>query len=620
MSELLTAALTYHKRGFSVIPIQAREKKPLVAWEEYQKRGAAEEELAAWWITWPDANVGIVTGAISGAVVIDLDTAEAKDKLKELVPSFDLSAVPRSRTGKGWQLFFKHPGVAVPNRAGVIPGLDVRGDGGYVVAPPSIHPNGKTYKWEVPITGELPKLPLELFKLISSPTSDSGNAYRERFNTAQALAGVTEGKRDATLFGLACKLRRADVPQDMATTLLLEAARNCQPPFSESVALEKVRRAYSKYDPKPAKENTTERRKERSPIAIRISDVRREEVTWLWHHRIPRGKLTIIEGDPGVGKSFLSLAIGTAATLGRGLPGDEEERDPANVLIMSAEDGLADTIRPRLEDMGADLSRVVALRGLTDEQGQERSLTLADLDIIGMAIIEYGPAMVVIDPLVAYTARADTHVAAEVRGLLAPLSALAEKHAVGILAIRHLNKGTAKAAYRGQGSIDFLAACRGAFLAGEDPENPRQKVLCHIKSNLGPKTPSLTYTINDGRFLWGEESALTAEQILAQPAEGEEKTALDDAKDFLQDILGAGPVTVVEIFKRAKAEGISPKTLKRAKRTMGIEAKKAGFQAGWEWELPRRGPTKPEEDQPKKVAPFDEFGPLRQEDGWEEVG
>lgn len=156
MSDVLTATLSYQKRGLSVIPIQSCEKKPLVPWEPSQSRPATEDEISSRWSKWPDANIGIVTGAISGFVVIDLDSAEAKDKLKELFPAFDLTKVPRSRTSKGWQLFFKHQGVNIANRAGVTPGLEVRGDGGYVVAPPSIHPTGKVYKWNVPINGELP--------------------------------------------------------------------------------------------------------------------------------------------------------------------------------------------------------------------------------------------------------------------------------------------------------------------------------------------------------------------------------------------------------------------------------------------------------------------------------
>jgi len=609
----------YHKRSFSVIPIQPREKKSLIIWEKYQTQRATEEEIRAWWSKWPDANVGIVTGAISGLVVIDLDTPEAKEKLKELVPSYDFPAVPRSRTGKGWHLFFQHPGVVIPNRAGIIPGLDVRGDGGYVVAPPSIHPNGKVYKWEVPINGELPKVPLELFKLISSPASDSGNGYRERFNTAEALAGVPEGQRDETIFRTACKLRSADVPRDMAEALILEEARKCQPPFSERIALEKVARAYRKYEPKGA-EGKAEPKKDRTPITVRVSDVQREEVSWLWHHRVPRGKLTIIEGDPGEGKSFLSLAIAAAVTVGLGLPG-EAKRDPETVVLMSAEDGLGDTIRPRLEDMGADIGRVVALRGLIDENGQERFLTLADLDVIEKAIVEHRPALVIVDPIIAYVAGRDTHKANEVRSLLAPLDALAEKHKTAVLAIRHLNKGTGKASYRGQGSIDFLAACRCAFLAGEDPDNPGQKVLCHIKANLGPKTPSLTYTIDGGCFLWGQESTLTAEQILAVPVDAGERTKLDEAKGFLQDILSSGPVASSEVEEEAKGAGIAPATLKRAKTVLAVRAKKASFGGGWIWTLPdRSGSSNPEDAHANGMSAFDENEHVRaKQDGWEEI-
>ena len=144
MSNFLTAALSYHKRGLSVIPIQPPRKSRSSLGSNI-KPARHGGEIKAWWAKWPDANVGIVTGAVSGLVVIDLDMREAKEKLKELVPGFDFTTVPRSRTGKGWQLFFKHPEVTIQNRAGVIPGLDVRGDGGYVVAPPSIHPNGKQY-------------------------------------------------------------------------------------------------------------------------------------------------------------------------------------------------------------------------------------------------------------------------------------------------------------------------------------------------------------------------------------------------------------------------------------------------------------------------------------------
>ena len=130
VSQFLSSALAYLERGFSVIPLRARDKRPLVHWEPYQSNRATTAEIGRWWTQWPDANVGLVTGALSGVVVIDLDTEEAKKKLEEVIPLDVFSSIPRSLTGKGWQLFFQHPGFTTPNRARVIPGLDVRGDGG----------------------------------------------------------------------------------------------------------------------------------------------------------------------------------------------------------------------------------------------------------------------------------------------------------------------------------------------------------------------------------------------------------------------------------------------------------------------------------------------------------
>ncbi len=206
---ILDEALAYRRKGFSVIPIKPKDKKPLISWESYQKEPPAEAMIRHWFESWPTANVGIVTGAVSDAVVIDLDSAEAKEKIKALVPNYDLGAVPRVRTGRGgYHLFFKHPGGSIQTRAGILPKTDVRADGGYVVTAPSVHETGKSYVWEVPISAGLPNLPPELFNLVSSPSpSINSNGFREHFNTAQALQGVAEGERDDTLFRLACKLR-----------------------------------------------------------------------------------------------------------------------------------------------------------------------------------------------------------------------------------------------------------------------------------------------------------------------------------------------------------------------------------------------------------------------------
>ena len=235
---ILDDAIAYRRRGFSPIPIKPKDKKPLIQWEPFQKQPASEATIKHWFESWPNANVGIVTGAVSDAVVIDLDSAEAKEKIKALVPNYELSTVPRVRTGRGgYHLFFKHPGVNVQTRVGVLPKTDIRADGGYVVAAPSIHSNGKPYTWEVSISGELPKLPPELFNLI---TADGSNSHHERLNTEQKQKGVPRGEQRVTAFKLACKFRHADVPLDIAEKLILEFAANCEPPLPEREALEQL--------------------------------------------------------------------------------------------------------------------------------------------------------------------------------------------------------------------------------------------------------------------------------------------------------------------------------------------------------------------------------------------
>jgi len=361
----------------------------------------------------------------------------------------------------------------------------------------------------------------------------------------------------------------------------------------------------------------------RSPITIRIADVVREEVTWLWKDRIPIGKLTMIEGDPGLGKSWLCLAIAAAVSRGFGLPGDSTTH-PGDSLLMTAEDGLGDTVRPRLEDMGGDLSRLVALRCFRDAHGKEQAATLADLDIIEKAVADHKPRLVIIDPIIAFVAGADTHKANEVRGLLSPLAGLAEKYGCAVVAVRHLNKSAARAFYRGQGSIDFVAACRSAFVVGENPDDPQVRILCHLKSNLAPKTPSLAFSIDKGIFGWNGESSLTAEQILAVPAAGEERNATDEAVEWLRAELAGGPLPAADVVKEAKRAGIQEKPLRSARERMGIKPRKAGFNSGWIWSLPREDALDPPEDaqdaENQKPGVFDPKGHLRgQEDGWEDV-
>jgi len=251
MSSLADTALIYATKRKNIFPV-ARDKKPLVAWKEFQERIPTSQEVKEWWTKWPDANIGMATGHLSGWTVIDGDTAEAVNRFQETYPEARQTLqVQTGRDGARHFVFIHEPGII--NDAGKLlgSGIDVRGEGGYVVIPPSIHANGKSYRWlnkNKPVA-----LPDKLREILVSRSKDgdqpNGEGQLERFNTPLALDGVLEGQRDGTLFSLACKLRNADVPQDWAEKLVSEAARNCQPPFPESIALEKVARAYQQYLP-----------------------------------------------------------------------------------------------------------------------------------------------------------------------------------------------------------------------------------------------------------------------------------------------------------------------------------------------------------------------------------
>jgi hypothetical protein len=203
------------------------------------------------WTKFPKANIAVVTGAKSGIAVVDVDdVALAKSELERLCPGYSFRSVPLQKTGKGWHLAFAYPGIHVKTVVKFLPGMDSRGDGGYIMAAPSNHLSGKPYEWKnLPSKEKFPPLPSELLTAINGPLI-SGNGTKPRFDTAGALKGVPEGKRRETVFKLACKLRHADVPFDMAEKLILEAWRNCDPgshAFTEREALAQVTDVYQRY-------------------------------------------------------------------------------------------------------------------------------------------------------------------------------------------------------------------------------------------------------------------------------------------------------------------------------------------------------------------------------------
>jgi RecA-family ATPase len=346
------------------------------------------------------------------------------------------------------------------------------------------------------------------------------------------------------------------------------------------------------------------------PHVVTLSTVLPESVVWLWEPYIPRRKLTMVEGDPGMGKTWLMLQITAAISQGYGLPGREgtpqgKQGDGQPVLYLSAEDGLADTLRPRLDAAGADCTKIHALLGWRAHEGETvttGSITLADVAVIQTAIATYRPALVIIDPLQAYLgAKTDMYRANEVRPLLAALVLLAEQYDCAIVCVRHLSKALQpRAIYRGLGSIDFTAAARSVILVGEEPSaegagggtnasGAERRVLAHSKSSLAPKGASLVFELRDGQFSWRGQSPVTADDM----AKGLQPRARRDAEvqkaeAWLSAYLRPGPRLAHEGYTTALALGISTRTLMRAKKALGVYSKKAG--GIWYWLSPCASP------------------------------
>ncbi|MCH8164052.1 MAG: AAA family ATPase [Planctomycetes bacterium] len=363
------------------------------------------------------------------------------------------------------------------------------------------------------------------------------------------------------------------------------------------------------------------------PVMVRLSDVQPEPVRWLWPGRIALGKVAIIVGDPGLGKSFITLDMAARISRGTPWPDAQSEANPVGgTVLLSAEDDIADTIRPRLDAAGADVSRIVALRAVQHGEGAARMFNLAtDLEALERAIRECEDCrLVVVDPITAYLGKIDSHKNADIRGLLAPLAEMAGRLGVAIVAVSHLNKsGTGPAMYRTMGSLAFVAAARAVWAVTKDKEDPTRRLVLPVKNNLAPDKGGLAYSLlndDDGipRVFWDAEPvSMTADEALNDDGE-DERSEREAAAEWLRDALAAGPMPAKDVKGEAKENSIAERTLKRAKKDIGAEARRLGFGQGatWYWALPgtwdsHRGPSEAIGGQPQDVAPYGEVGPLR---------
>ena len=284
-------------------------------------------------------------------------------------------------------------------------------------------------------------------------------------------------------------------------------------------------------------------------------------VDWLWYPYIPYGKITILQGDPGEGKSTMMMQLAALITNGKAMPDGSGDKIPGNVIYQAAEDGIEDTIKPRLEAAGADCSRIAFL-----EQSDEEPILLNDARL-AQAIEGIKAKLLVVDPLQAYLG-IDSKIqrSSSARFVLENLAKVAERTGCAIVLIGHMNKSNrAKGIYRGLGSIDIAAVARSVLLVGRDRSIPYYRVMLQIKNNLAPEGKAYVFELNpDYGFRWIGQEEYEVEDLLAHKTKTESK--LDKAKDYLRLLLNGTDMACADILDKMRANGIRKRTVEQAKK------------------------------------------------------
>lgn len=549
---MLKAALAYAEKGYEIFPCSG--KRPLTR-NGFKDASSDPDQIRKWWKKWPNANIGMPT---TGRVVIDFDKGKGgEDSRTDLETEYEeLPLTLTHRTGGGGlHYIYDNPtGEKVTSVNGLREGVDRKADGGYIIMPPSLHKSGKRYK--ALNKEEIAPAPEWLMKLEST--------QKGKFDTP-----IEEGGRQNEYTRLAGSMRAAGASEDdIYIGLKVKNERPGQDPLPDK-ELRSIAKSVAQYE----SDITL------PPPLINLEDIETREVEYLWYPYIPLGKLTLIDGDPGECKSWLALAVAAKVSVG------EYGRGPANVIVASLEDDEDDCMKPRLEDLGADMKRIKSIDKNFPFMLNEKGLRMLE-DYIKETYAEF----VILDPILGYMAEADMHRANEMRAITSQLRRIASENSCAIVGIRHMTKPgkglSTKAIYRGLGSIDLIAAARSGLLVGhiEDEDGVMtERGMTHIKSNYAPLGDPVGFEIvNYGRhglFSWNITCAITSKGILGIR---KKESKIDEAREWLKDKLADGePIPSIKIVEAGELVGISERTMRAAKSKLEIESIRKGGVRCW---------------------------------------
>ena len=615
----LSAAFKYHEHGFAVLPLPPESKKPkFTDWPNFT---CAKEEIPKWFAGEP--NIAVLLGEPSDGVVdVDLDTVEAVALAPDFLPPSACVFGRESRRASHYEYRVEGPTEShqwsITSGGEAVMLLEFRSTGVMTTFPPSTHSSGEVVEFEQGKAG--------------LPENVSGEALISILNRLAAATAMVlswpkkKGVRQSLTMALSGGLLRAGLSPDEVLNFITRVAqvagdkevKKRREAAEQTIKKHATGKAVTGW-PKvadylgPDGKHIVDRIRDwlgdidnTEPSgkldAVLASDITVREVEWLWPQRIAYGTITIIDGDPGAGKSTIALDFAARLSVGTELPGGGE-CDAAGVVVLTSEDAFGSTVVPRLKAAGANLNNINLVRGVKGSHGETELISIPEnMVVLREAIHSVNARLVVIDPLIAFISlQAHAHNDQQIRRALAPLARLAEETGVAVLALRHLTKkpGTS-ALYRGGGSIGLIGAARTGLIVGKDPYDPTCRVLAMTKSNLGEYAPSLRYRIVGQSSSPGEEpweasaiewiglSDVSADQLVAVSSE-DKGGAIKDAVEFLREVLKDGPMMAKEVFHLAKEGGHTKTTLKRAAKELTVvkTSQHDGKNiVGWEWSLP----------------------------------
>lgn len=585
MLTMLDYALSYARGRLAVFPLSERGKTPATK-KGYLDASTNPDKIKNWWGQNPNYNIGIATGEKSGGlVVIDLDIDENKgisgyEELCEWEREHDtLPETWISITGRGGYHYFYKSNEKYTCKVSLYDGIDIRADGGYIVAPPSIHPNGNTYRWEChPRDYPLAQVN-DLVKDFLSPPREE---QQEGFKTPDK---IPDGERNSTLYKAACSMVAKGYP-DSAIKAAIEATNNdcCVPPLDDT-EVDNIIKSALKYDRgtapyKAVCDNGRARpvnEKKKAKLTC-LSDIQTEETQWIYNPYIPRGKIVIVGAYPGVGKTYLMCKLAACVSSGKpwlGVPKESPFTEkPGKVIYLTAEDGIADTIAVRMRACNADTNNIFVI-----EEGTSLSFDSPDIEDY---IKEEQPEIVIFDPFQSFVGSGvNMNAANETREKLNPLIKLAKEYGTTFIIICHFNKNMkGDAITRILGSTDIVGACRSYLALGNVPGEPGVKYMAHEKSSLAKKGETVLFEIDpeEGGIKVVGRSDLSADDYTAMANKKKPGShTLDEAKDFIARNLSEGERKASEMMELMKANGFSEITIRRAKADLGVKSRREGF-------------------------------------------